>query len=101
MNAEAETLPFAKPILGVKDKNEAEDIDHKISHCGDRLVVVDFGSYRPVSVVKAGDECGNVIRCRRQGGLSLAGVRNTSSEELPCRIWMERMPSCPPAEQHI
>jgi hypothetical protein len=101
INAKSETLPFAKPILGVKDKNEAEDIDHKISHCGGRLVVVDFGSYRPVSVAKAGDECGNVIRCRPQGGLSLAGVRNTSSEEPPCRIWMERAPSCPAGCAHI
>jgi len=110
INAVAETLPFAKPALGVKGEDDTEENGHKNDegegsedsedpHSGERLVVVDFGSYRLASAVQAGDESGKIIRCRSQESVSLVGVFETCSKGLPCRIWMERVPSCLPHEQ--
>jgi hypothetical protein len=112
INAKAETFPFAKTALGIKVKDEAEDNsqendenggsdDLENSHYEKRLVVVDFGSYRPTSVVEAGDESGNIIRCRPQEGVSLTGVCDTTSQGLPYRIWMERVPSCLPNQEEL
>ncbi len=41
---------------------------------------------------------GNIIRSRTRGG-SLRGIVEFPSEELPYRIWMERVPSCLPSRQ--
>lgn len=108
INAVAETLPFAKLALGFKGENETHDNAHKTDedagsedsedfHSQERLVVVDFGSYRLSSAVEAGDESGNIMRCRPQEGVPLVGVNDISSQELPCRIWTERVPSCLPS----
>lgn len=91
INVVAETLPFAKLVLG-SGSEDSEDF-----HSKERLVVVDFGSYRLSSAVEAGDEGGNIMRCRPQEGVLLVGLNDTSSQELPCRIWMERVPSCLPS----
>jgi len=110
INAEAETLPFVKSAVEVTDDNEADDNGDKNdedqgsegqeeSHSGERLIVVDFGCHRLASVVEAGDKSGNIIRSRPQGGVSLVGVLDISSKELPYRIWMEREPSCLPSRQ--
>lgn len=110
INAEAGTLPFAKSVLEERDKKEAEGTSHEDnnnrdfedqedSHSGERLVVVDFGSYGLTSVAEAGDDSANIIRCRPQGDFSLVGVRGMFSEGRPCRIWMERVPSCLPSGQ--
>ena len=110
INAVAETLPFVKSALALEDENETHENRHKTGedaasedsedpHSGERLVVVDFGSYRLSSAVEAGDESGNIIRCRPQKGVSLVGVYDISSNGLPFRIWTERVPSCLPSDQ--
>jgi len=110
INAEAEILPFAKSMVEVADENEAGNDGHKNDEGqgskdqedpdnGEQLIVVDFGCPRLASVVEAGDASGNIIRSRTQGGGSLRGIVEFPSEELPYRIWMERVPSCLPSEQ--
>ena len=61
--------------------------------------MVDFGCPRLASVVEAGDASGDIIRSRTQGRDPLHGIVEFPSEELPYRIWMERVPSCLPSEQ--
>jgi len=110
INAEAETLPFAKSAIEIANENQAEDDGHKIdedqtaegrgdSDYRERLIVIDFGCHRLASVVEAGDASGNIIRSRTQKAVSLLGVREISSEELPYRMWMERTPSRLPSGQ--
>ena len=106
INAEAETLPFAKSAVEVvADGNQAEADGHKNDegqgsedqedpNNGERLIVLDFGCHRLASTVEAGDASGNIIRSRTQGGGELLGVLDISSDELPYHIWMERVPSC-------
>jgi hypothetical protein len=95
ISAEAETLPFAKSALEVANENEAEDDGHKNDEDRERLIVIDFGCHRLASVVEAGDASGNIIRSRTPKVISLRGVCDVSSEELPYRIWMERVPRLP------
>lgn len=108
INAEAETLPFAKSAVEVAVGNEAGDDGHKNDEGegsedqedpdnGERLIVLDFGCHRLASIVEAGDASGNIIRPRTQRGGPLLGVLNITSKELPYRIWMERVPSCLPS----
>lgn len=110
INAEAETLPFAKSVVEVASENEAENDGHnndKVqssegqgdSDDRERLIVVDFGCHRLASVVEAGDASGNIIRSRTQGAVTCLGVRDISSKELPFRFWMERVPSRLPSGQ--
>ena len=110
INAKAETLPFAKAAVEVADGNQAGNDGHKDDEDqgpegqdgpdnGERLIVVDFACHRLPSVVEAGDASGNIIRSRTQGGGSLPGIFKFPSEELPYRIWMERVPSRLPSSQ--
>ncbi len=110
INAQAETLPFTKSAVEVADGNEAGSDGHKNdedqgsedqedSDDEERLIVVDFGCHRLASVVEAGDASGNIIPSRTQGRDSLRGIVEFPSEELRCRFWMERVPSCLPSEQ--
>ena len=111
INAEAETLPFGKSVE-VANENKAGNDGHKndedqgsgdqeVPATGERLIVVDFGCPRLTSVIEAGDASGNIIRIRSltRGEDSLWSVVEFPSEELPCRIWMERVSSCLPSKQ--
>ena len=110
INAEAKTLPFVNPAVKVANENKAEVGGHKndedrysegqeYPNDGERLIVLDFGRHRLASVVEAGDASGNIIRSRTQGGGPLQGGYGTTNMEPPCRIWMERVPSCLPSGQ--
>ena len=109
INARAETLPFTKSAVEVADGNETDNDGHKNDEYQgfegqedpdnrERLIVVDFACHRLASVVEAGDASGNILRSRTQGGGSLRGIFEFPSQELPYRIWMERVPSCLPSE---